>query len=120
MTVNVVRTNNNQNPGQPSVNAGQTIIVEELEPSGGRAKREIPWLGVATEEVPESQAAQLGLAPGQGVVITYLPENGPAQKAGLRKKDVLTKVDDQVILLPTQLRKLIQMHKVGDWIGVAY
>jgi hypothetical protein len=80
----------------------------------GAPAREVTWLGVSAEESTTVLSSQLGLRPGQGLLITYVPENGPAAKAGVQKNDVLVQLDDQLLVLPTQLRKLVQMHKAGD------
>jgi hypothetical protein len=46
--------------------------------------------------------------------------NGPAGKAGLRKHDVLVQFDDQSLVHPAQLRKLVRVHKEGDEIKLTY
>jgi len=50
------------------------------------------WIGVAPEDVDDSQAAQLGLARG-GVVITNLYLNSPAQASGLQPGDIVLALD---------------------------
>mgnify|MGYP000685496954 CR=1 FL=1 len=50
------------------------------------------WIGIAPEDVDDSQAAQLGLARG-GVVITNLYLNSPAQASGLQPGDIVLALD---------------------------
>ena len=76
--------------------------------------RMVTWLGVSTEEVSEALASQLGLKPGQGLVVVYVAPDSPAAKAGIQKYDVLEELGDQMLTGPDQLRKLVQMQKEGD------
>jgi hypothetical protein len=72
------------------------------------------YLGLFTSPVSEELASQLGLAKGVGLVVDVIDEDGPAKKAGLEKFDVLTKLDDQLVINPPQLQVLVRMHKAGD------
>src|SRR2546423_2175277 len=91
------------------------IIIETVERDAeeGVAK-EVARLGVSTEEASETVGAQLGLSPGAGLVVTYVAAEGPAAKAGVQKNDVLIQFDGQLLVHPSQLRKLVRMHKPGD------
>jgi serine protease DegS len=51
------------------------------------------WIGFVTADIPEAQAAQLGLTDG-GVVIANLYVGSPAQRAGLQPGDILLSIDD--------------------------
>lgn len=55
-----------------------------------------------------------------GVVIMSVTANGPAQKAGLQKYDVITAIDGQSISGQGELREELYMHKLGDTIKVTY
>jgi hypothetical protein len=72
------------------------------------------YLGVSASPVSEQLASQLALAKGVGLVVDVIDEDGPAKKAGLEKFDVLTKLDDQLVINPPQLQVLVRMHKAGD------
>jgi len=97
-------------------------VIRTLEPgTGGRfSQKEMTWLGVATEESQEALAAQLGLDPGVGLVVDFVETNSPAAKAGLQKNDVLTEFDGQPLVVPQQLRKLVQVRKEGDAVKLVY
>ena len=77
-------------------------------------------MGVAVSEASEALISQLGLPPGVGLEVTYVASNSPAAKAGLEKNDVLTKLEDQSLVLPAQFRKLVQVRKEGDKVKLAY
>jgi hypothetical protein len=75
---------------------------------------------VSVEEGSEALASQLGLAPGAGLVVTYVAPDSPAAKAGLQKNDVLVELEGQLLVHPAQLRKLVQARKEGDAIELAF
>jgi hypothetical protein len=88
--------------------------------AGKTSPRDVAWLGVSTTEASEALSAQLDLAPGVGLVVSYLSPGGPAAKAGLKKNDVLVRFEDQSLVHPSQLRKLVRAHKAGDTATLTY
>ena len=99
------------------------VVVQEVEPTDedqSASRKERPWLGVYAEEASEALAAQLGLAPGVGLLVTYVATNSPAANAGLQKNDVLVELNGQPLVLPGQLRKMVQVRKEGDAVKLAY
>lgn len=54
------------------------------------------WLGVNIGEVSPAMAAQLGLD-GEGVMITNVVKDSPAQDAGLKRYDIVTAIDGQIL-----------------------
>lgn len=55
-----------------------------------------------------------------GVVVGEVSNDTPAQKAGLQKGDIITKVDDNKIKSRAELRYELYKHSVGDEIKVTY
>jgi phage shock protein A len=92
-------------------------LTTHTEKSGSK---EVAWLGVSTEESSEALTSQLGLPAGEGLLVTYVASNSPAAKADLQKNDLLVEMDGQKLVLPAQLRKLMQMHKEGDQVVLTY
>jgi len=82
--------------------------------------RDMTLLGVTVMEAPEVLAAQLGLDPGVGLVVTYVMTNSPAAKAGFQKNDVLVEFNGQPLVHPAQLRKLVQVRKEGEVVKLTY
>jgi hypothetical protein len=99
-----------------AVGFGEGIQVGE----GRRKMDKGPWIGVALEPVSETLRAQLSLAKGEGIVINHVAPEGPAAKAGLAENDILLRLDDQIIVEGSQLRKLIAMKKPGDSVKLVY
>jgi len=98
--------------------AGHNVIqIESIEPAlANDPAREVTWLGLSTEEASQALASQLGLKPGQGLVVVFVAPDSPAAKAGMQKFDVIEEIGNQTLVDPVQLRKLVQMQKEGDTI----
>ncbi|MEO6740177.1 MAG: PDZ domain-containing protein [Chthoniobacteraceae bacterium] len=79
-----------------------------------------PWIGIAMEPVQDVVRAQLSLAPGEGVVVNHVAPESPAAKGGLQPNDILLRFEDQILVEPSQLRKLIAMKKPGDTVNLTY
>jgi hypothetical protein len=77
-------------------------------------------LGVSTTSVSEDVAQQLKLQSGFGLTVRSIVPASPAESAGVKKYDVLTKLDDQLLITPVQLQTLIESHKAGDEITLTY
>lgn len=89
------------------------------QPHPGMPRHERPmvkgaYLGISARPAPQEIRAQFKLAEGTALLIDEVVADSPAAKAGLKKFDVLTKVDDQLIINPEQLAVLIRTHKPSD------
>ena len=77
-----------------------------------------PRLGVSIANVnSSSRAARLGQIP-DGVFLTEIEKDGPADKAGLVAGDIVVEVDGTVITDTDQLKSIIGQHKAGDTLKV--
>ena len=94
-----------QPPGQP-----------HPPPPGGHEKApKVPaiFLGVETSQVPTVVSEQLGLSKGLGLVVEYVVPASPAAVAGIQQNDILKTLNDQILIEPSQLRKLLQTFPDG-------
>ncbi|MCX5654531.1 MAG: PDZ domain-containing protein [Planctomycetota bacterium] len=82
------------------------------------AAAKVTYLGVATSPPPEPLVDQLKLPKGFGLLVEFVDAKGPAAAAGIRKNDVLTKLDDQLLTSPQHLAILVRMHKPKDKVAV--
>jgi len=73
----------------------------------------VTFLGVETSSVPRVVSEQLGLARGFGLVVDYVVPNGPAAAAGLQASDILKLLNDQILMEPDQLAKLVRSYPEG-------
>ena len=78
------------------------------------------WLGVNTTTVTQAVASQYGLSVDSGVLIVAVVSGGPADTAGLRTADVITKFDDVAITDSQGLASAIQSHSPGDKVTITY
>ncbi len=101
-------------PGQPA--PGQPAPPAPPAPPDRheRAPRvPVTFLGVETSQVPSVVSEQLGLAKGFGLVVDYVVPDGPAAAAGIQQNDILKMLNDQILIEPSQLRKLLQTYSEG-------
>jgi hypothetical protein len=76
-------------------------------------KAPMTFLGVETSQVPDVVSEQLGLAKGLGLVVEYVVPESPAASAGVQQNDILKMLNDQILMEPSQLRKLLQTFSDG-------
>jgi hypothetical protein len=82
-------------------------------------KEKVAYLGVATTEVSPELASQLKLSPGMGLVVNMVLPDSPAERAGVKQYDVITRLDNQLLTNPEQLRVLVRMKKQSDDVKVS-
>src|SRR5437868_5747062 len=71
------------------------------------------FLGVESSPVPAVVSEQMGLPTGFGLVVDYVVPDSPAAVAGVQQNDILKMLNDQILLEPNQLRKLLQSFPDG-------
>src|ERR1019366_10663322 len=86
---------------------------------GPREMESVTFLGVETRPADATLAEQLNLPNGAGLIVRNIVPDSPAA-AALKKNDVLTKLDDQLLIEAHQLAVLIRNHKDGDEVTLTY
>jgi serine protease Do len=94
-------------------------LIKSVEESG---KLERPYIGVVYVPITNDVAQQYNLNVSRGAYIPTADQvgqdpiisGGPADKAGLRPGDVITKIGDTTIDQTNSLSALINKHSVGD------
>lgn len=69
-------------------------------------------------EISAQQASYFNVPINEGVAIAPI-QGGPAEKAGLKEYDIITRLDGEKIQTSVQLQESILKHKPGDTIEVA-
>lgn len=87
--------------------------IHEQEP-----KEPMTYLGVETSDVPRVLSAQMGLPRGFGVVVDNVAANSPASAAGLQPNDIIKMLNDQIIVDPGQLGKLVRSFAEGTSVNL--
>src|SRR5262249_42274913 len=65
------------------------------------------FLGVNAEDINKENMARYGLREARGVGVTNVLKDSPAEKAGLRKDDVILRVDNENVTSTRKLSRLI-------------
>lgn len=74
----------------------------------------VTFMGVSVSPASEELSIHLPLAKGTGLIVQSVSKDSPAQKAGILENDILTKLDDQILIHPTQFSVLVSSKKEGD------
>jgi serine protease Do len=97
-------------------------IINKLE-KDGEIKR--PALGVQMVDLSSINSRYLGqlklpTSVTAGVVIAKIQSGFPADKAGLKKYDVITKIGDTKVTTSTELQSALYKYNIGDDMKVTY
>ena len=79
----------------------------------GGPKVPVTWLGVDTSPIPPVLCDQMNLPKGFGLVVDYVVPDSPAATAGIQQNDILKLLNDQILMEPSQLAKLIRNYSEG-------
>jgi S1-C subfamily serine protease len=79
-----------------------SLRADQGGPAAGKAAH--PYLGVAVSPAPD----------GNGVMVREAEPGGPAAEAGLKKGDVIVRVDGREVEGPQALVNLLARHRPGD------
>lgn len=71
------------------------------------------WLGVGIQEVEDKVARALDLVTREGVIISQVVEDSPAEKAGIRTGDIIIGFDGVKINGPSKLQNVVSSTKPG-------
>lgn len=109
-----------------SENIGFAIPINDvkgmIEGVISKGKLERPYLGVVYISITADLAKEYNLSSEQGAYIPAASEinqdpivnGGPAEKAGLKERDIITKIDDQTIDQKHSITSLLGRRSVGD------
>ena len=85
-------------------------IISQLKDSGEVSRG---WLGVVIQELTPELAKYYGVNEKKGVLVTQVNEGAPADKAGIRVKDIILAVDD----VPVNTTRDLSMRIAGTPVG---
>ena len=85
-------------------------IINQLKSNG---KVERGWLGVGIQDLTDELAEYYGLEGKKGVLVTQVYPGDPADKAGIRTKDIITSVDGKPVDSAKDLLRIIANAKAG-------
>jgi len=106
-------------PNQGSIGLGFAIpvnrvknVIAELKKSG-KVEREF-WTGLEIQAVDERVARYFGLENAQGVIVSDVKKNSPAERAGFRVGDIIIAANDERIQDGASLMSAVEDAKTGD------
>jgi putative serine protease PepD len=108
--------------GGGSVGIGFAIPSETVQSitsqlvANGRATH--PTFGMAVSLVPETASAQFGAT--AGLYVESVTPGGPADRAGLRRGDIITTIDGQPATQPNLIPHLLATSSAGDSVDLEY
>ncbi len=85
---------------------------------GGYVSR--PWLGVSLYTVDETAVQALHLNVDKGVLLRQVLSGSPADKAGLKRYDVIVSFNGDGVTSKEDLVKLLRKYSVGQVVTVVY
>lgn len=76
-----------------------------------------PYIGIYMQSITKEIADSLGVE-ARGIVVAGVESGSPAAKAGLKKYDVITQIDQAPVNTYDELQEILRSHKVGDTISL--
>jgi len=90
-------------------------IISQLSDKG-RVTR--GWLGVKIQPIDEDTAQALGLKEAEGSLVAEVMNESPAAKAGILRRDVITKFDGNAIVENDSLPRFVAKTPIGKEVSV--
>ena len=79
------------------------------------------YLGIQyASELSEEQMKQLGVKEGEGVYVSAVPTDGGAYAAGIKKGDIITKVNNNPVSSGIEMSAQIASFRPNDKVQIAY
>lgn len=72
-----------------------------------------PWIGASGQDVDSDIAGSLGLKRIAGMIVRKVHKAGPADKAGIKRGDVIAAIDGKPVLTVQGLRYRLALLKIG-------
>lgn len=76
------------------------------------------WLGVKIQSISEDLAEELGVRENSGALVSGVTPGGPAEKAGIKARDVIVKFDGKDVTSMRGLPRLVAQTPIGREVAV--
>jgi serine protease Do len=77
-----------------------------------------PWLGVYMQEMSDDLREGLGYDGPGGVIVSRVVADSPAEKAGLRRDDIIVRLNGRLVDGPAELSGMVGEARVGQRMSV--
>ncbi|MBP2634730.1 MAG: DegQ [Firmicutes bacterium] len=91
-----------------------STVTQVLEPLMHQGKVSRPWLGIYMQPITKELANYFGLQEPEGVLVSAVIDGSPAQKAGLKRGDIILEYNKKKINDPDKLKQEIANAKIGQ------
>ncbi len=92
-------------------------MVKEVLPSiREKGRPDMGWLGVSAQQLTPDLAVALGLAEPIGALVASVVKGGPADKAELKRGDVIVELDGRKVLDPSELPRMVAFGHIGKMV----
>jgi serine protease Do len=106
-------------PNQGSIGLGFAIpinrvkkVIDELKKSG-KIERDF-WTGFEFQSVDDRVARYFGLEKAEGVIVSEVKRNGPAERGGFKVGDIISEVNGERIVSDDDFAAFLSDAKAGD------
>jgi serine protease Do len=90
-----------------------TLVKEVLPAIREKGRPDVGYLGVSAQALTPDLAAALGLQEPAGALVTSVAKGSPADKAGVKRGDVIIELDGKKVLEPGELPRMVAFGKIG-------
>jgi serine protease Do len=90
-------------------------VVDQLRQFGETRRG---WLGVKIQSVSEDLAEELGVRENTGALVSSVTPGGPADKSGIKPRDVIVKFDGKDVTSVRGLPRLVAQTPIGREVAV--
>lgn len=92
------------------INMAKSILEQLIEK--GKVVR--AWLGVYIQDLTPELAQKFGLSEAKGALVADISRGSPAEKAGLKRGDIILKVDGKEVPTVSSLQQEIRSRRPGE------
>lgn len=72
------------------------------------------WLGLFIQDITSELAKLLGVAPKSGVLVSDIAKGSPAEKAGIKRKDIIKAINNKKVTTMRELQQEILKRNVNE------
>ncbi|RKY27117.1 MAG: hypothetical protein DRP79_03785 [Planctomycetota bacterium] len=92
-----------------------TGVIDQLIKTGKVVR---PLFGLKIREIDDEYRGLFGLQKGEGMLVEGVISGGPADKAGIRKKDIIVAIDGRKVSTLPGVKEILAEHKPGDKVSM--
>ena len=91
-----------------------STVTQVLDQLMNQGKVSRPWLGIYMQPITKELANYFGLQEPEGVLVSAVLEGSPAQKAGLKRGDIILEYNKKKMNDPDKLKQIVANAKIGE------